>query len=250
MLTFADRLNAHRRLSRFLLFAPLLLALAPPVALAQPTATSYAYGESISVKLLPLLGSPIQINSGPFPAVFGANPSARAQAASVGVAAPALGTMLQTGILTATATSMHPTTGWLSADAVVDGARANVVGGLPLFWLGADTLHSSAQISGFCYFEPTASGWANLTNAAVGGPLGLGLSVPLDPPPNTVLLQVAGIRVVLNEQTFVTTNYFNSVAVNALHITLNALPVSALGVLSGDIILAHSEAVLACPLIE
>ncbi|HXO20672.1 MAG TPA: choice-of-anchor P family protein [Thermoanaerobaculia bacterium] len=225
--------------------AGILLLAVTAAAGADTVASSSAFGESVSLQILPLLGSPIHVNSGPLPAVTGTNPASHAQLASISVSAPALGTLLQTGILQVNAAALFPGTELVSGDAVVNTLQLRVAGGLPLLTLNADTLHSTAQIAGGCNDGAVTTGSANLTNVVLGGPLGLGLQVAANPPPNTVLLNVAGIRVVLNEQIPLTGSFPFGIAVNALHISLTSVPLG-LSLLSGDIILAHAEAELQC----
>jgi len=78
----------------------------------------------------------------------------------------------------------------------------------------------------------------------------LGIEVPglpLNPEPNTSidlnLLGIAGASLILNEQTRSGDGVHSlSSATNALHLTLNVI-----GVITADVIIAHSEASLVCP---
>jgi uncharacterized repeat protein (TIGR01451 family) len=91
-------------------------------------------------------------------------------------------------------------------------------------------------------------GTTSIVNARLGGALGLALHVAASPAPDTVLLNVPGLRVVLNEQILATTPTAGDIGltVNAIHLTLNALPVTGLGVLSGDIVISQSRAEIHC----
>ena len=114
------------------------------------TAQSSAYGEFVKIKLLPLLGSPVQVTSGPLPNVAGSAPptfSSSNQVASVTVATSLLSTILRTGILTVHASSNVPNSNTSAADASVADVRAAVS---TLLGLSADAVQSSVNISGTC----------------------------------------------------------------------------------------------------
>jgi uncharacterized repeat protein (TIGR01451 family) len=117
----------------------------------------------------------------------------------------------------------------------------------PLLTLHADEVRSSAAIGGTCGSGLTATGATTLVNAAAGGTLGLGLHIGASVAPNTVLLNLLGVRVVLNEQ-IVSGDGVTSraIAVNALHVSVQNSLLGALGRLSGDVVIAHSEARVVC----
>lgn len=221
-------------------------------ALAQTAGGSSAFGESISIQVLPLLGSPITVSSGPIPAVAGSAPaeySLSGSLASVTVSSPALGTVLQAGLLDVDASSGIPATPSASADATV--AEAQLALGtllVPILGLSAQAVASSALVSGPCEAgaEAQTTGTTTLTAVQIIGPLGIHLSVPIQPPANTVLLNAAGLRVVLNEQVVDFDGTNTILTVNAIHISVDALPVPGLGVLAADIILSHSQAEVNC----
>jgi uncharacterized repeat protein (TIGR01451 family) len=224
-----------------------LFAIGP--AGAQSAAASSAFGESISLSVLPLLGSPVRVTSGPLPFVGGTAPAPYAlsnQLASIAVAAPGLGTVLTTKLLTVHASSPLPAAGQATADATVDDLYLRLAGALPLLTVKATTLHSFAQLSGACSGAPDASGSASLTNVRLGGSLGLGLTLPINPAPNTVLINLAGIRVVLNEQILAQSGDTRTLTVNALHISIQALPAIGLGLLSSDVVISQAKASLTC----
>jgi hypothetical protein len=146
--------------------------------------------------------------------------------------------------------------------------------GAALISVSADAITSSSIVSGYCLPIPIqpkgllddfvfASDFdpGNLrTEPPGGGPGdgvtlgGLGISIlgiaipdlPLNPPPNTGIdlsaLGIAGATLVLNEQTFggdgVTSASKSS---NALHLTLDVA-----GLITADVIVAHSDASLDC----
>ena len=223
-------------------------------ASAQSTASSSAFGESVNLNLLPLLGNGINITSGPLPTVAGTAPPSynnNNSAASALVSSALTGQILQTGLLTVNAASSVPGSDTASASATVNNLEIDIVGNLPLLTIDATTVQSTANISGTCGSSLTATGTTTIENATVGGSLGVGLSISLNPPPNTVLLDLLGIRVVLNEQILAGDGVNSrSLTVNAIHITLDIIqPVLFLlgiDVLSGDIIISHSQAQLQC----
>lgn len=100
---------------------------------------------------------------------------------------------------------------------------------------------------GTCGSALTASGSTSLVNASAGGLLGLGLRVTANPAPNTVLLNLLGVRLVLNEQLLggdgVRTR---SLTVNAIHLSINNALLVAIGGLSSDVLISHSEVSLDC----
>jgi len=100
-----------RVLSHAAVAAALALFTWTTAARAQNQAGSSAFAESVSLQVLPLLGSPVQVSSGPLPAVAGSAPPAynlTGELASIRVAAPALGTLLETDLLTVDAASTEP----------------------------------------------------------------------------------------------------------------------------------------------
>ena len=223
--------------SRYLALPALFLSTVSAV-LGASTAQSSAFGEYVKIDVLPLLGSPVQVTSGPLPSVAGSAPPAysqNGQVASVLVAAPPLGTVLKTGILTVNAASSLPANNSVSADATVNDTNSLVA---TLVGLTADVIQSNVSIGGACGSVSTV-GTTKLVNAKLSGLLGL--SLPLNPAPNTVVLNLLGVKVVLNEQIASA----NGLTVNAVHITLSNAP-SSLGVISGQIIISQSQASLVC----
>ncbi|HEY8022152.1 MAG TPA: DUF11 domain-containing protein [Thermoanaerobaculia bacterium] len=225
----------------------ILATLAAPVA-AQTNPAGSAFGESIDLHLLPLLGGGIPILSPPQAFVAGSAPPAydlSASRLSLSVATPLTGTLLTTSLLNAHAASTGAALDGATANASVDRASVRLLGALPLLTLSAETIRSSATLGGPCAGGPASTGTADLVNLRLGGPLGAGITFNGAAAPNTVLLDVAGIRVVLNEQLVSTSGTTTSLTVNSVHVSAHGA-VTALGVLSGDIILAQSQAQLGC----
>jgi hypothetical protein len=235
------------RLASSLFAAALLLAGA--AAAQDTTAASSAYGESVAIHLVPLLGGGITVGSGPLPAVSAAAPPAAdvsRTAASISVSTVLTGRVLSTGLLIAHAAASPPDGDSAAADATVDHLDVALLGVLPLLTLEADVVRATASAAGPCSDGAQVSGGTTLANLRIGGTLGLGLHALASPAPNTVLLNAAGIRVVLNEQTMAIVVGVPSLSVNAIHISLDALPVAGLGLATGDIVISHADAQLAC----
>jgi uncharacterized repeat protein (TIGR01451 family) len=97
----------------------------------------------------------------------------------------------------------------------------------------------------------TAAGTTTIENGSAGGTLGLGLTIAVNPPPNFELINLLGIRVVLNEQ-IVTGDGVTGrgITVNAIHVDLTNTALTLIGALSGDIIISQSQAQVQCNEIE
>jgi uncharacterized repeat protein (TIGR01451 family) len=236
------------RAALLLLFSAFVLH--PAFVRAQVTADSSAFGESVRLNLVPLLRGGIHVASGPFPLVSGSAPAVYAQhatALSAQVSAPLLGQVLQTRLLDVNASSSLTTASQSHADSTVNDLAVRIGPVLPLLTLNAATLRTTATLSGTCGSGLTGVGSTDIVNASVGGGLGLGLTVSSHPAPNTVLLNLAGVKVVLNEQLLggdgTTTR---SLTVNAVHIYLQNSLLTGLGLLSGDVVVAQSKAEAQC----
>jgi uncharacterized repeat protein (TIGR01451 family) len=218
---------------------------APAVADA-PVTHGAAFGEQISLKLQTLLAT-VQASSGPLSSVAGDAPpfNKDASALTVNVGLGSLGTVLHTGLLLSHTDS--PGAGQVASNATVHDLGLSLVPVMPLLTLHSDEVRSSAAIGGTCGSTLTATGTTTLVNAAAGGTLGLGLHIGASVAPNTVLLNLLGVRVVLNEQIGsgdgVTSR---ALTVNAIHVSVQNSLLGALGRLSGDVVIAHSEARVVC----
>jgi uncharacterized repeat protein (TIGR01451 family) len=218
---------------------------------AQTAAGSSAYGESVSLNVAPLLGNVLQVASGPLPQVSGTAAPAYSRTgtlASAAVATALTGNLLQTGVLTVHASSQMPGAVLTHADAETDNLGLTLGHLIPLLNLGAQVVKSSATIDGTCGSSLVATGTASLANAATSGSVALGLAVPTNPSPNTQLLNLLGIRIILNEQ-IASGNGTTSRAltVNAIHVSLQNSLLSGLGLLTGDIVISQSVASVQCP---
>lgn len=173
-----------------------------------------AYGESVNLSVL----GAVPITSGPLPEVTlplngsGGNLTKSAASASV----PGV---LSTGVLSVT-TQGDPAGPSSSSSAHV----ANVN-------LGGGQLIARAVTSSCTANATSVSGTSSLATLTVGGQ-----TVPVTPPPNTVIPLGALGSVTLNEQ--ITGPDGKSITVNAIHVNLANNPPTGIG--TGDIIIAHS----------
>jgi hypothetical protein len=247
-------MTARSRVSRSIPLATLGLALACCLgtlaalpASAATTGSSSAYGESIDLSLVPLLGGGVTLVSGPLPVVAGtAAPSYDQQTslANVRVQAAGLGTVLQTGILNVAADSSVPAADQAHGHAEVANPALQLAS---LLGLNASVISSDASISGGCGSGLTTTGTTQLLSAQVSGLAAFGLTVPPNPAPNTELLNLLGVRVILNEQIAGGDGFSHaSLTVNAVHVSLTNSVLSLIGVLSGDIVISQSRAEVDC----
>ena len=222
----------------------------PCLAAGSSIASSSAFGESVASNLLPFVGSGVVIGSGPLPSAAGTAPppySDSDSVASVAVSSVATGQILSTGVMTVNATSTVPGGNNVHADATVNSVDVDVVTALvtKLLTLDATVVQSTADINGPC---GTLVATGTTTLASASGTLnGVPLVIAANPPPNTVLVNTAGIRVVLNEQLLSGDGVTSlSLTVNAIHITFTNVVVGGIGILNGDIIIASSHAQRVC----
>jgi uncharacterized repeat protein (TIGR01451 family) len=222
----------------------------PSAARAQTTGSSSSFGAFADLTLVPLIGPGINIDLGPVSTASGNAPPDYSDADTVlstGLSTGQTGNILSTGVLATSASSVIANDN-TSADATVDNLSLSVVGALQLLSIGADTVVSTAEVSGDCGTGSlTATGATTIENGSAGGTLGIGLTISSNPTPNFELINLLGIRVVLNEQ-IVTGDGVTSrgITVNAIHVDLTNTVLSLLGVLSGDIIISQSQAQVQC----
>lgn len=214
----------------------------------QAVGAARAFGEEIHLDLQPLLGVGVHVSSGPLPVAQG-NPSPFSQQASLASASLSLGPygeVLRTGFLINRVDSTAD--GTTSASSTLNALRLSLVPLQPLLTLRAAEVRSKAEVHGTCGSALTASGSTALVNASAGGILGLGLHLAANPAPNTVLLNLLGVRLVLNEQLTGGDGILTrSLTVNAIHLSIHNALLAAIGGLSGDVVISHSEVSLDCP---
>ncbi|HEX4498693.1 MAG TPA: DUF11 domain-containing protein [Thermoanaerobaculia bacterium] len=231
-----------------------LLPAGSPLA-AQTPASSSAFALSADLQAVPFFGSGVAATSGPLPRVSidglpgdGVPASRRGSLPSAALSTPLTGPLLRTGRLAVSAASERSEAVAMHGTAVVRDALITLGQAMPLLSLDAGVVRSAAAIDGACGSGLTVAGSADLTDVTAGGSLGLGLIVPGHPAPNTVLLDVPGVRIVLNEQARTADGPEAwEITVSAVHVYLRNAPLSGLGQITGDIVLARSQASVRCP---
>lgn len=216
-------------------------------AISQPLPVSWAFGERIQLQVTPLFGGGIVLQSQAQPLASVATAGTRTLNAPLAVLShPLLGNILTTGLLTVRATASEENAGSAGADASVLNLSLRLPGALPLLTIGADKVTSTASLSGVCTGDLTTTGASSLGGLVLGGLLGAGIRIPATLPPNTVLLDAGGLRLIVNEQILeVADDAPIRFTVNALHLSATGAS-SALGVLSGEVIVAQSQSAVSC----
>jgi xanthosine utilization system XapX-like protein len=212
------------------------------------SAHSEGYGVRAGVFLL---SNHVGINVGPTSYSSGTSPNAYNDSdvtASVSATVPIVGS-LSTGIITSGATSdvdFGDTAGTVTGRSQVAGAALRIVPGLlptlDVVNVSSTTIGSNASVS------------HNGSNFVVGGGMlienlairvaGVGLlKVNANAAPNTVLLDLLGIRIVLNEQIQSVVGNTASMEVNALRISIAGTP----QIVGADVVIGHSSAMMTVP---
>lgn len=232
------------------------LPAAPAIAATTVSSSSYGLGANLTV------GNLVVANVGPIGAASGTASPAYDQSATVlsvnqnlalaSIAGIAFREQLSTGILVSTARSAFPASITGDASATINNlstaltAKAPIVPVLTLLGLSATTIRSTAAVDGSAGLSAVGSTTIeglNLTGLGLGGLLIDG-SLFINPNPNTVLVDLLGLRIVLNEQ------ILSGDGVTDLMLQTNALRASftnfALGtnLLNGDVVIGHSQAAI------
>ena len=114
--------------------------------------------------------------------------------------------------------------------------------------LDAVGLEAQALVEGTCCTGLTATAETIIDRGALSCLLPVALDIPARPAPNTVLLDHAGMRVVLNEQTVTGDGLGHlSIEVTAVHVYLDDMLLTGLGGLDGELVLGRATASLSCP---
>lgn len=217
-------------------------------ASAQDLSRSASFGTYTSIDVLPLLGAGTSVEEGPIPFAEGEAPPAytqNRQVLSSGTSVGLLGDIVSTGEINARVDGIEQELA--RGEVSIDGLELSIVGKLPLVTLTAGTIDSLAEVSGPCSSGLDTALSARFENAVLDGSLVPRTVIPLNPAPNTVLLDLAGIRIVLNEQAEQGDAAMMSQGrVNAIHVYLNNVSLSGLGVLNGEIIVGHALARMEC----
>lgn len=216
-----------------------------PAAAAVVSANSVAFGESLTIVTTVPLVAPVTLVGPPTPNAAGTAPGPyNVTQTSIPVA---VGTVLSTGTMSSTAASNVdglPGARTVNASSTVQNLAISI---LSVLGLSADSVFSSADISG----SPGA-----LTPLATTTIANLRLAGSVVPTgaiaPNTVILNAAGVKVTLNEQTLTGAGTNDeSLLVNAIDVSLadvgQPIPGSLTGgtqLLNGSILIGQSRASL------
>ncbi len=222
-----------------LIGAGLLFYFPTPADASLISATSNAYGEAVSITAQPVIGALATITSGPLPVSTGTAPGAYSNTLSA-LSAVVTG-VLSTGVLASAASSNVDGTFGSKTTSGSSTVNNLLVGLLGAIGLNATAVASSASIAGD-FGSLTPLGGTILTGLSLNG-----LQVDVDPTPNAVLLNAAGVQIVANEQSTTGTANMLDFTVNALDIIFTNAPEFLGGLLNsvnGRIIIGHSEAVM------
>lgn len=245
-----------KSLGKLSAFCVLALPFVTAPAHAVMTVDSSAYALSASLSAV----NAVLVDIGPLAAAGGTAAPAYNDSAALatidqqlqfaGLGLVSINQRLNTGVVTSSASSPYPVTPTgtaTSAIAGVDiGLETQVLFLPPLTILGltADAITSTTSVSavgGLSATGATTIAGLDLTGLGLGG-LFIDAALFVNPDPNTVLLDLLGLRIVLNEQTS-WGDGVNSIglATNALRITFDDFLLGG-RLVSGDVILGHSQA--------
>lgn len=204
---------------------------------------SSAYGEFVDLIVTPHLGVAASVTSGPVPTVSGTAPAPYDLTNSA--LSASVPPFLSTGLLTVNASSdVDSLSGSrnTSADATVNDLSVDLSVLLSSLGIGltATSVQSTAAVSGdFGAFSGVG------TTTFEGLTLNGVASILSTPAPNTVLLDLPGLTVTLNEQ-IINDNLPGSygMEVNAVHVSFDDFLAPNLSLVSGDVILSHSQAMM------
>lgn len=227
-------------------------------AIAETTTSSSAYGISADLNV----ANVAHVGVGPVAAVSGTAPDAYDKSNSVLtvnqnlalISNPLLNVRqtLNAGVLTSTAQSGYPGTPDASASATVASLSAGLtskvllIPQLSLLGLTANTIQSTAAIdaaNGLTAIGSTTIEGLSLTGLGLGGLLING-SLFVNPNANTVLVDLLGLKIILNEQILTGDGISNlALQTNAIRASFDNFLLGT-DVLNGDIIIGHSQAAI------
>lgn len=256
MISVAKRLRQNLLgIARPGLAAIFLAGVAVVPAQAATTISSSAYDLRVNLTLLSLVG----VSAGPFSQASGSGSTAYSDSDSfAGVdetlnlgALSLVGVRqtLDTGLLLTSAQSSLPVQSG-SARATVNDLSTRLgtvfLGNFTsLLSINASEVVSRSQVGAIG--GANASGFTSIAGLVISGAALGGLVIDgsafVNPDPNTILLDLLGLRIVLNEQTPIGAQTATSagISTNAIRLIFNSFSIGG-GLLSGDVIIAHSEA--------
>ena len=152
-----------------------------------------------------------------------------------------IGQHLGTNVLT---TNANGTSTGAEATSTVNNFTLGIAGLTSLLGINATTIQSYSQANSVGGLD--ASGSTTIEGLNFGGTilgsLLLDGSLYVNPNPNTVLVDLLGLTIILNEQTSIGDGISGlGIGTNAIHIGFNNFALGT-GILNGDIIIGHTEA--------
>ncbi len=249
------RISSSASKSSLMFLAVVTVALPVTRAAAVTTVSSSAYGVSANLTLLGFVTASV----GPIASIGGISPPdytltttvlSLNQNLALGVqGVTTIGQAIGTGVETSTASAALPLgqgSSTVNNLATALTTKLAVAPAITILGLGAGTVTSTSSINGTGVL--TATGSSTITGLTVNG-LALGVttidgSAFVNPAPNTILLSVLGLKIILNEQLLSgngTTQL--GLTTNAIHATFTNFLVGG-GLLSGDLIVGQSTAAI------
>jgi hypothetical protein len=232
----------------------MFLAVQP--AAATTVVSSSAFGLSTNLGLLGFVGvsiAPVAPASGVAAPAYNASNSVASVNQTLALGTPALAAVkeaVSTGLLVSTTKSTMPISAFGTASASVNqlatglSTKLALVPAVDIFSIGATTVQSTSSVFGNGALSVAGSSHIEgltVSGLALGG-LVIDGSAFVDPLPNTILVNLLGLRVILNEQ-LVSGNGSATLGLvtNAIHVYFDSFAVGG-GVLNGNIIVADSAA--------
>jgi len=245
-----------RSLKNISAFCVIALPFTVVPAHAAMTIDSSAYALSASLSA----ANAVLVNVGPLAASSGSAPGAYSDSASLltidqnlqlaGFGLLDVRQQLSTGVVQSSASSPYPVAPTGMASAGINGldvglsTQALFLPPITVLGISADTLLSTTSVSaenGLSAIGSTTIEGLDLTGLGLGGLLFDG-SLFVNPDPNTVLLDLLGLKIVLNEQIWSGDGVTDiGLATNALRVTFDDFLLGG-NLVSGDIVLGHSQA--------
>jgi hypothetical protein len=240
-------------MSRFTVaLAGLCLGLSSTTAFAQQASSSgYALGANENVSAGGAITATVNVgplaqSSGSAPPSYSNSNSVASVSQNASLTTGALGVTqsLQTGILTSSASG---TATGAQATATVNDLQLSLAESqllTSLLGLSATTIQSSSQANSVGGLD--ASGSTTIEGLTLSGALLGGLSIDgslfINPAPNTVLFSIAGLSIILNEQTLLGDGVTTiGISTNAIDVAFSSFPFGT-SLANGNIIIGHSEA--------
>jgi hypothetical protein len=238
--------------SHKILLAAVCLGLSSTQAFAQSASSSaYAANANESVSTAGIVTAnvnvgPIAPSGGSAPPPYNNSASVASLSDSAGLTTGLLGVTqgLQTGILTSN--SNGSSTGGEATATVNNLALTLGTSQLlsSLLNLSATTIQSYSQANSVGGLD--ASGSTTIEGLVITGSVLAGLTIDgslfVNPAPNTVLLSLDGLSIILNEQTALGDGITSAgISTNAIHLAFDGFPLGT-SLANGDIIIGHSQA--------